>query len=95
MSSQHSIAARLRLPSHWVEWLVLAVVAASLVVISERSAWLQGPNRLIQDALMALQRRAVDRSDVIIVAIDDMSIAALGRWPWRRSLHAELIDRID
>ena len=64
-------------------------------VVLDRSGWLQGPNRLIQDALMSLQRRAVDRSDVIIVAIDDKSIAALGRWPWRRSFHAELIDRID
>ena len=29
--------------------------------------------------------------DVVIVAVDDPSIAALGRWPWRRALHAALL----
>src|SRR5215813_9840050 len=33
-------------------------------------------------------------SDVVIVAIDDPSIAALGRWPWPRSVHATLLDRL-
>ncbi|MCP4699801.1 MAG: adenylate/guanylate cyclase domain-containing protein [Gammaproteobacteria bacterium] len=29
--------------------------------------------------------------DVVIVAVDDTSIAHLGRWPWPRSVHAELL----
>ena len=40
----------------------------------------------------ALARR-IDRP-VVLVGIDDKSIAALGRWPWPRTLHAGLIDRI-
>ena len=32
--------------------------------------------------------------DVVIVAIDDASIAELGRWPWRRALHAALLERL-
>lgn len=32
--------------------------------------------------------------DVVIVAVDDASIAELGRWPWHRALHAALIDRL-
>ncbi len=32
--------------------------------------------------------------DVVIVAVDDASIAELGRWPWRRAVHAALIDRL-
>lgn len=95
MSGKQSLIARLRPPARWVEWLALSLVATCLVFALEQSGWLQGPNRLIQDALMSLQRRAVDRGDVIIVAIDDKSIAALGRWPWRRSFHAAVIDRID
>jgi diguanylate cyclase (GGDEF)-like protein len=31
-------------------------------------------------------------ADSIIVAIDDASLQALGRWPWPRQRHAELID---
>lgn len=30
-------------------------------------------------------------SDIIIVAIDEKSISQFGRWPWRRSRHANLI----
>jgi CHASE2 domain-containing sensor protein/two-component sensor histidine kinase len=33
-------------------------------------------------------------SDVVIVAVDDASIAELGRWPWPRSVHAALLDRL-
>lgn len=33
-------------------------------------------------------------SDLVIVAIDEDSLAKLGRWPWSRRLHAALIDRL-
>lgn len=48
---------------------------------------------LIADRLLRLSKRAVPQ-DVVIVAIDDASLASLGRWPWRRELHAELLDRL-
>lgn len=33
-------------------------------------------------------------SDILIVAIDEPSLQALGRWPWPRSVHAQLIDQL-
>ena len=32
--------------------------------------------------------------DVIIVAIDQKSLSELGRWPWPRSVHARLLERL-
>ncbi|MFK5894704.1 MAG: CHASE2 domain-containing protein [Pseudomonadota bacterium] len=32
--------------------------------------------------------------DVVIIAIDEKSITKLGRWPWSRSVHAQLIDNL-
>ena len=32
--------------------------------------------------------------DIVIVAIDDDSLIKLGRWPWSRAIHAQLIDRL-
>lgn len=32
--------------------------------------------------------------DIVIVAIDDQSLQALGRWPWPRSVHGKLLDRL-
>ncbi|MCR4256274.1 MAG: CHASE2 domain-containing protein, partial [Candidatus Uhrbacteria bacterium] len=37
--------------------------------------------------------RAADPS-VVIVAIDDASLGRIGRWPWPRTVHADLIDRL-
>lgn len=34
------------------------------------------------------------RSDILIVAIDDQSLQAIGRWPWDRSVVAGLVERI-
>lgn len=76
-----------------VEWSVLATVLLGLV------AWLSTPeslgrvNHLVQDAGLRLVSRP-PHPDIVLVAIDDPSIAAIGRWPWRRALHAELIARI-
>jgi len=33
-------------------------------------------------------------SDIVIVAVDDASVAELGRWPWSRAVVAQLIDRL-
>jgi PAS domain S-box-containing protein len=32
--------------------------------------------------------------DITLVAIDEKSIAALGRWPWKRYYHAALVDQL-
>ena len=34
------------------------------------------------------------RDDVVIVAIDNRSVRELGRWPWARSRHAEMLGRL-
>ncbi|MBC7185021.1 MAG: CHASE2 domain-containing protein, partial [Marinobacter sp.] len=33
--------------------------------------------------------------DVVLVTIDELSLNRLGRWPWPRNLHAELIAKLD
>jgi diguanylate cyclase (GGDEF)-like protein/PAS domain S-box-containing protein len=32
--------------------------------------------------------------DIVIVAIDDVSLKKMGRWPWSRAIHAHLIDQL-
>ncbi len=34
------------------------------------------------------------QTDILIVAIDEKSLSAYGRWPWSRSLQAELIEKV-
>jgi CHASE2 domain-containing sensor protein len=39
-------------------------------------------------------RRVPRPTDIVVVRIDDASIGALERWPFRRSLHARMVDRL-
>src|SRR5690606_24370379 len=48
--------------------------------------------RFYDHASTASARQPGDR--ITVVAIDDASINAIGRWPWPRDVHAELIERL-
>ncbi|MDB5828043.1 MAG: sensor histidine kinase [Variovorax sp.] len=39
-------------------------------------------------------RPLAPRGDVVVVAVDDASLAVLGRWPWSRAVHASLLEKI-
>lgn len=54
------------------------------------------PERLdlvLYDSLLRLQYRTPSK-DVLIIAIDEPSLKALGRWPWSRQVHAQLLERL-
>ena len=75
------------------DWLWLGALLLALVY------WLSGPgqlarvNGLIQDTSNWLHQRQAS-SNIVIIAIDDASIAAIGRWPWRRALHAAVLEHV-
>ncbi|QXL83331.1 CHASE2 domain-containing protein [Comamonas sp. NLF-1-9] len=75
------------------EWLLLAALLLGLTALVSGRASLPRLDYLVQDLGTRLLAPAA-RTDIVLVAIDDRSIAAIGRWPWRRALHAELIGRI-
>lgn len=85
-----------RHPSGRRELIAWALTLLALGAILHQPSVLKQPNRLIQDAIVAGLFRSQEEAprDIVIVAVDDASIAELGRWPWRRTLHAALIDRI-
>ncbi len=76
------------------DWLVALVIC----LVFEAAALLQ------VDALGSLERVAYEvgvrgfqrtpSERVAVIAIDDRSIDSLGRWPWPRSIHAEIIDTL-
>jgi CHASE2 domain-containing sensor protein len=48
---------------------------------------------VVADRLLGWSGRQVP-GDVVVVGIDDASLAALGRWPWPRTVHARLLDEL-
>ena len=75
------------------DWLLLAAGLLSLVFWLSGDGQLERINGLVQDTASWLHRPKASQ-DIVIVAIDDASIDAIGRWPWRRALHAGLLERI-
>lgn len=79
--------------SLWSEWFaltaILALVAATCVVFD--LPW--RADLAIYDTAIAVWRRPAPQ-DMVIVAVDDRSVKELGRWPWRRAVHATLLDRL-
>jgi CHASE2 domain-containing sensor protein len=70
-------------------WFLAALLAATALLYGLGIFW--RADLAIFDAVLPTGPAP---SDVVIVAIDDASIAQLGRWPWSRAVHAALLDRL-
>ncbi|WP_182343070.1 CHASE2 domain-containing protein [Comamonas koreensis] len=77
----------------WLEWLALSALLLGLVAWASLREQPRVINTFVQDITGWLS--APDpRDDIVIVAIDDASLQSVGRWPWSRAVHAQLIARI-
>ncbi len=84
---------RRRIQVRWLEWGLLSALLLALVVTLSLTQAFERIDLALADQLDRLNTRPVS-DEIVIVAIDDKSLAALGRWPWRRHLHATLLDRV-
>lgn len=74
------------------DWF-LGVLVSVLFVLAAGTTPLQGLERTLYDwGVRGAEAAPSDR--VAVIAIDDESIANLGRWPWSRDRHAEMIERL-
>lgn len=72
--------------------MVLASMAFGLAILYFSGAVTRLDDR-IEEVVMSFRERPVD-SRLLIVSIDDKSIDAIGRWPWPRSVHVELLSKM-
>src|SRR5690606_39720591 len=83
--------------SHMLEWL--ALVAGLTLLCTALAFWQNLPgirdvNRRAYDLSMQAVHSPPASRNIVIITIDDASIDALGYWPWRRSVHAALLDHL-
>ena len=72
------------------DWFFGLIVAMGVLLFSN-SDLLQSLERKGYDVgMMSSSRAPSDR--IVVIAIDDASIANLGRWPWSRDIHAKMTD---
>ncbi|MES2932110.1 MAG: CHASE2 domain-containing protein [Pseudomonadota bacterium] len=77
----------------FLEWLGITLILLSLAAGSSLGGWLAPLNDAVFDLAISMAARPVP-ADIVLIAIDDASIAQIGKWPWRRDVHAALIDRL-
>jgi CHASE2 domain-containing sensor protein/signal transduction histidine kinase len=81
---------RLRLT---IEWLLIGIAGTFLVFAAHRWDGAASFDNLFYDQLTSAFRPPADK-DILLVNIDDASLATLGRWPWPRSTHAVLLNKL-
>lgn len=75
------------------EWWAIFAFACILAFFAAQSGWTQRFDNLLLD--QAIPQAAAPPSDkILIVEIDERSLAEIGSWPWKRATHAQLIEKI-
>ena len=86
------------------EWAVLTVVLLALLIgltplgdSLHQIRYGRGPIGTLDRALIDAGNRLLARSPdsrIVLIEIDEQSLALIGRWPWKRAIHARLLERI-
>ncbi|MFZ1890583.1 MAG: CHASE2 domain-containing protein [Formosimonas sp.] len=76
-----------------IEWCVVVVLLAAFSYFISPSPHLRLANNFLYDRTVSMQLRAPN-PEIVIVAVDDYSLEQIGRWPWRRTVHTELFNRL-
>jgi CHASE2 domain-containing sensor protein/signal transduction histidine kinase len=75
-----------------LSWLLVAIVSSLVFAV-----FALFPPKRVDDVLYDVLARANGRpadSSILIVDIDDRSLAQLGAWPWSRQVHGAMVDRL-
>ncbi|MES2546550.1 MAG: CHASE2 domain-containing protein [Pseudomonadota bacterium] len=75
------------------DYLSTALILLFLVVFLHTTHLLSRVDNVLFDIGQKLYQSPAP-ADIVIVAIDENSLSQLGRWPWSRQVHADLINRL-
>ncbi|MEJ5989460.1 serine/threonine-protein kinase [Ramlibacter sp. PS3R-8] len=75
------------------DWFVGVLVVVAVIILHQATDFIGTLERRYYDfASTSTSRQPSER--IAIIAIDDQSIGNIGRWPWPRDVHADLIDKL-
>ncbi|MCJ0765796.1 CHASE2 domain-containing serine/threonine-protein kinase [Variovorax terrae] len=75
------------------DWFVGVLIVLAVVILHQSTDFIGTLERRFYDfASTSTSRQPSDR--IAVIAIDDQSVANIGRWPWPRDIHAQLIDQL-
>jgi len=73
---------------------LVAIFAVTLfAALTVKMQWFESVDRIFYDTLV--RSHTIDYpDDIVLIAIDEPSLAKLGAWPWSRERHAELLTKL-
>ncbi|AGU53571.1 putative signal transduction histidine kinase [Variovorax paradoxus B4] len=77
----------------WREWIACLLIVLAFAGLVQHCGILERVDLAVYDELLRLDAKPA-HPDILIVAVDDASLQALGRWPWPRELHTQLLQRL-
>lgn len=77
-----------------LEWLAIGLGASLLVASAFWAGWSERADRLLYDLVAPLHAPPPDPR-ILIIAIDNHSLAQIGPWPWPRDVHAAALNRLE
>lgn len=78
-----------------IEWALIGALGIGAAIASWSAGFPVRASFLIYDQLLSHAHKPNrTASKVVLVTIDDASIAELGRWPWSRAIHAALLTQL-
>jgi eukaryotic-like serine/threonine-protein kinase len=80
--------------SFWrTDWFAGVAIVVATVILNLSTDFIGTLERRFYDfSSTSTSRQPSDR--IAVIAIDDQSVANIGRWPWPRDIHAKLIDQL-
>jgi eukaryotic-like serine/threonine-protein kinase len=76
-------------------WVPGGLAAALLIAVGRLAfSTSSAPLELATYDRVLRQSQVAPSKDIVLVTIDDTSIAKLGEWPWPRDVHANMLDRL-
>jgi len=78
---------------YYREWLVIAMLALSGVTLFMVMQWGSVAGQVIYDQFHRWRAKA-PADDIVVIAVDDASLDQLGGWPLKRSVYADLLQKM-
>lgn len=76
-----------------IEWCLIALISTLAVVLATHWRGTSAFDNLVYDQLTSISRPDPD-DRILLINIDEASLARIGKWPWNRDIHAQLIDKL-
>ncbi|MDY0205355.1 MAG: CHASE2 domain-containing protein [Pseudomonas sp.] len=78
----------------FIEWLFISILSALLIISYASSDWNKYSYMLYDNFAKLIVVTEKNPDDIVVIAIDEKSIGGLGRWPWSRVHHSQLINQL-